>query len=115
MTAYHALTVWALVFAIGVPTFLLRYSFIGLFGRFEAIPAWIERALAFVPAAVFAALVVPDIVVLQPTPLATLGQDRLLAGAVAAVVAYRTENVLATVVAGMVALWVLRFALPPGL
>ncbi|GGL27563.1 hypothetical protein GCM10009037_08930 [Halarchaeum grantii] len=112
MTSFDALTLWALILAIGIPTFLIRYSFIGLLGRLGDVPDWTERVLAFVPAAVLAALVVPDVVTVQSTLLGTLGQDRVLAGAVAAAVAWRTEDVLATIASGMLALWTVRFVLP---
>jgi len=38
----------------------------------------------------------------------SLGNDRLLAGLVGLLVAWRTRNVLWTVAAGMVALWLLQ-------
>ena len=107
-----SLAVWALVVAIAVPTFLVRYSFIGLFGWLEATPGWVRRVLALVPAAVFAALVVPDVVTVHSTLVATLGRDRVAAAAVAAAIAYRTESDLATVVVGMGVLWTLHFVVP---
>ncbi|MFB6079230.1 MAG: AzlD domain-containing protein [Halarchaeum sp.] len=112
MTTYDATTVWALVAAVGVLTFLVRFSFVGLLGRFGDVPPWAERALGFVPVAVFAALVVPAVVTVRPTVTGTLTDDRTVAAAAAAVVAWRTENVLATIAAGMAALWTLRFVLP---
>jgi branched-subunit amino acid transport protein len=67
------------------------------------VPPRLERALRYVPAAVLAALVVPAVVAADGSPT-LLGNDRLLAGAAAALVAWRTESVLATIVVGMVAL-----------
>jgi branched-subunit amino acid transport protein len=69
----------------------------------------VTRVLRYVPAAVLAALVVPAVVSLEPTVVRTLTADRLLAGAVAAGVAWYTEDVTSTIVVGLVALWVLRF------
>jgi branched-subunit amino acid transport protein len=106
---YDPAAVWAAVAAIGVLTFLVRVSFIYLFGRVEELPPRVEMALRYVPPAVLAALVAPAFVDVGPTLLATLGNDRLLAGAVAAVVAWRTENVAATVVVGMATLWTVGF------
>jgi branched-subunit amino acid transport protein len=95
--------VWIAIVAAGIGTFLLRASFLFLFERLGGVPPRLARALRYVPAAVLAALVVPALV--APDGTATVvGNDRLLAGAVAAVVAWRTENVLATIVVGMVAL-----------
>lgn len=112
MTTYDVLTTWALIAAIAVPTFLVRFSFIGLLGRFGGIPEWAERALAFVPAAVLAALVVPDVVTIQATAVATLAQEKVVAAVVAAGVASYTEDVFATIAVGMGVFWAIRFGLP---
>ncbi|MFC7046925.1 AzlD domain-containing protein [Halobacteriaceae archaeon GCM10025711] len=106
-TSYSEATVWLLVVAIGVLTFAIRVSFIALFGRLDDIPTRVKRALRFVPAAVLAALVAPAFVTLQPET-GGIALDRLVAGGLAAAVAWRTENVLATMAAGMGALWVVR-------
>ena len=103
--------VWAAIVAIGVLTFAFRASFVYLFGRLERVPPRLETPLRYVPPAVLAALVAPAVLVLEPTPAATLADGRLLAGVVAAGVAWRTEDVSATVASGMVVLWVVRFGL----
>ncbi|WP_224448810.1 AzlD domain-containing protein [Haloprofundus salilacus] len=123
-TSYPATTVWAVVLAIGVLTFAIRFSFIALFGGLErrsgeaegsasagTVPPRISAALRYVPPAVLAALVFPAVVTIEPTVVGTLTNERLLAGAVAAVVAWRTESVLATIGVGMGALWALQFLL----
>ena len=109
MAAPDPAAVWGVVLTIGVLTFAIRFSFVYLFGRLDRVPPWLSRALRYVPPAVFAALVLPSLVTIRPSVTATLADDRLLAGVFAAVVAWRTESVLATIVAGMGALWVLRF------
>lgn len=110
-TAYGPVAVWTAVVAVGVLTFLVRFSFIYLFGRIDGVPPRLEAALRYVPPAVLAALVAPAFVEVGPTVGATLGDERLLAAAVAAVVAWRTESVLATIVAGMAVLWTAGLAL----
>jgi len=109
MTAWSHAGVWAAIAVIGICTYAIRFSFIYLFGRIDAVPPRIRRVLRYVPAAVLAALVVPSVVAVEATVGATLLDDRVLAGAVAAAVAWRTENVLATIVVGMGTLWALRF------
>ena len=102
--------VWAIIVAMGIGTFALRFSFIGLSGYVEDVPPWLERALRFVPAAVIAAIVFPALVLVDGS-VTVAGNDRLLAGAVAAAVAWRTEDILATIVAGMGALLVIQTVL----
>jgi branched-subunit amino acid transport protein len=109
-TDYATTVVWGLIAVIGIATFAIRGSFIALFGRMDEVPAGVERTLRFVPAAVLAALVGPAFVSLDPVT-GTLALDKLLAGGFAAVVAWRTQNVLATMGAGMGALWAVRFLL----
>lgn len=111
-TTYGPGAVWAVIAVVGIATFLIRLSFIYLFGRIDDVPARVTRALRFVPAAVLAALVVPAVVSVEPTVVGTVTADRLLAAAVAAGVAWRTENVTATILAGLIALWLLRFVVP---
>jgi len=96
--------VWAAIVVVGVGTFLIRFSFIYLFEYLSAVPEALERALRLVPAAVLAALVVPAVVFGDGGPAAAVDADRLFAAGVAAVVAWRTENVLATIGVGILVL-----------
>nr|WP_283102392.1 AzlD domain-containing protein [Haloplanus sp. XH21] len=99
------MSIWGVVLVVGVLTFCIRYSFIYLSGRIDGMPPRLEHALRFVPAAVLAALVAPAVVQPGPTVTATLVDGRIAAGLVAGVVAWRTEDMFATIVAGMLTLW----------
>ncbi len=101
------MNLWLVVVAAAVGTYLLRVSFVGLFGRLDDVPPRAKRVLSFVPPAVLAALVLPELVLSDGALAVSLGNDRLLAGVVAAVVAWRTEDMLATVGVGMAALYAL--------
>ena len=102
-----ALSIWLLFLAVGLGTFTLRFLFIYLFGKIE-MPDWLRRALRFVPAAALAALVFPALT--HPTGHLdlTLQNFRLLAGLGGALVAWRTRNVLLTILVGMALLWTLE-------
>lgn len=114
MTAADS-AVWLAVVLGGIGTFAIRGSFLFLYERLD-VPELAERALTFVPAAVFAALVVPSVLTLDGTPVAEAGlppldavralltSDRVLAALLASVVAYYTEDVLPTIIVGMGAL-----------
>ena len=113
-TTYGPLSIWAVIVAGGVATFAIRLSFVHLFGGVDEVPAWLERALVYVPAAVLAALVAPDFAPASATVSAAVAPDYLpeLAGGVAAVLAaWYTEDVLWTVAAGMAGLHLARFLL----
>ena len=92
--------------AAGALTFLLRWSFIGASDRL-ALPAAVRRALRFVPAAVLSALIWPAVLVSDGSLHVAPDNLRLIAAVVAAVVAWRTRNVLYTIVAGIGTLWAL--------
>ena len=104
-----ALSVWLLFVAIGLGTFTLRFLFIYLFGKIE-MPTWLSRALRFVPAAALAALVFPALTHPAGHLDFSLNNFRLLAGLGGALVAWRTRNVLLTILVGMVILWIMEAA-----
>ena len=101
------LTLWLTIVGAGAVTFALRLSFIALLGRME-IPRFLGRALRFVPAAVLTAVVIPLLFYNNGALEVSLGNERLLAGAVAALIAWRTRSVLFTLGGGMAMLWALQ-------
>jgi len=101
------MTLWLTIFAAGLITYATRLSFILLFERIQ-IPAWLRRALRYVPAAVLSAIILPELVFQDGTLAVTPTNPRLLAGIVAILIAWRTKNILLTLVSGMVTLWILQ-------
>ena len=99
--------VWMLFLALALGTFALRYSFIYFFGKVD-MPNWLRNALRFVPASVLAALVAPALAYSDGALNLTLANIRLLAGIGGALVAWRTKNVMWTIVVGMVLFWILQ-------
>ena len=99
---------WLTILGAGAVTFALRLSFIALLGRVE-LSRYFERALRFVPAAVLTAVVIPLLVYANGSLELSFGNERLVAGLFAALIAWRTRNVLFTLGAGMAALWALQY------
>jgi branched-subunit amino acid transport protein len=97
------MTIWTVMIAGGLLTFGMRISFIYLFGRFQ-IPEAVKRGLRFVPPAVLSAIVAPALLMPDGAIDISLGNFRLMAGAVAVLVAWRTRNTLLTILSGMAAL-----------
>ena len=56
MTSLTPVESWTVVFGLAIGTFLIRYSFIGLFAERD-MPAWLNRALKLMVPAIFAAIV----------------------------------------------------------
>ncbi len=102
------MNLWLTMIAAGLATFTIRLSFISLIGD-RQIPDPVRRALRFVPPAVLTAIIFPEL--LMPTGSLDLSfaNDRLIAGLLAAIVAWRTKNVVLTILVGMAALYLLQF------
>ena len=101
------LLVWSTIVGIGAITFVIRFFPIALLSRLD-LPEWIKRALIYVPPAVMTAIVAPALFFPGAAPTIALDTPRLVAAAVAALVAWRTQGVLWTVVLGMAVLWGLQ-------
>ncbi len=101
------MNIWMLFLLGGLLTFGMRFSFIYLFGRYE-IPATLRRALRFVPPAVLSAIIFPELLIQSGRLDLSLANFRLLAGVAAMLVAWKTRNILLTILAGMIALLVLQ-------
>jgi branched-subunit amino acid transport protein len=93
-------------------TFLARYPLLAIVGRVE-LPKRVFRALRYVPVAVLTAIIVP--VALMPDgTLAIHLSNAYLFGSVAGIlIAWRTRNLLYTIVGGMAIFFLWRFVLFP--
>ena len=104
------MSTWLAIVLVGVTTFLMRASFI-VFADPQRFPHLFRQALAFVPPAVLAAIVAPGLLMRDGQIDVSLDNLRWVAGLVAIAVAARTRSTLATVAAGMAALWLLQWAM----
>ena len=94
--------VWTAIVLAGAGTFAMRASFLANAHRLAVVPPVVQRLLRQIPPAALASLVVPALV--RPEGYVDLAQGRLWAGAVAAVVAWRTRNAGLTLVVGLAVL-----------
>jgi branched-subunit amino acid transport protein len=99
-------TAWTAILLAGVGTFLMRASFLLAAHRLADVPEPVQRVLRQIPPAALAALVVPAF--LRPEGELDLWSPELAAGLVATVVCWRTKSISATLVVGMVVVFVLR-------
>ena len=97
---------WLIIFGMGIVTYAIRLSLIVLLGRLD-VPPLVQRALRFVPPAVLSAIVFPEVLSPGGALDISFGNDRLIAGVLAAGVAWRTRNVFLSIAVGMIALWIL--------
>ena len=97
---------WLIVIIVGIGTYLIRLSFIGILGDRE-IPTSVERPLRLVAPAVIAAIAIPELVAPADTIDISFDNLRLLAGIVAILVAWKTRSIGWTIGVGMATLWIL--------
>jgi branched-subunit amino acid transport protein len=97
---------WLTILGAGVITFAIRLSFILLLERLD-VPDWFRRSLHYVPAAVLTAILVPELAYWNGSLNLSLQNPQLLSGALAILVAWRTKNVVLTLVAGLAAFFIL--------
>ncbi|MAM63658.1 AzlD domain-containing protein [Maritimibacter sp. UBA3975] len=105
MTGFPDSQIWLVIALLGLGTFLIRFSFLGLIGDRD-MPEWVLRALRYTPVAVIPGLVAPLVL----WPAATDGQpdpSRLVAAAVTLAVGGFTKNVLAAIASGAATLYLM--------
>ncbi|TKD18047.1 AzlD domain-containing protein [Rhodobacter capsulatus] len=106
---YGSPTIWLIILALGLGTFVLRYSFLGWIGS-RPLPEWALRHLRYTAVAVLPGLVAPLVL----WPAATGGQPdpaRLIAAGATLAVGLASRNTLAAILGGLtslyLALWLL--------
>jgi branched-subunit amino acid transport protein len=102
MTADRA-EIWTIILVLGVGTFLIRFSFLGIIGN-RKLPDWVLRHLRYTPVAILPGLVAP-LVLWPPATGGELDLARLLAGSATLIVGLLTRNVMAAVFGGVGALY----------
>lgn len=109
MTEISDTALWTVIIGLGLGSFCLRFTFLGLIGD-RPMPEWLLRHLRYTAVAILPGLVAPLVV----WPSATDGQfdiPRVTAAVAALAVGYKTKNVLFAMLAGAVALFSLLYLL----
>lgn len=101
-------TLWLILIGGGLLTYLTRVSFFWLFTHWQP-PDLLQRALRYVPGAVLSAIIFPEILFRDGSLFFSLANFRLIAGVVAALVAWKSRNIMWTILSGMAALLLLQW------
>lgn len=102
------MNIWLVMLVGGLITFGTRFSLIYAFGKLH-IPETMRKAFHYVPPAVLSAIVFPELFIRDDVFLLSVENHRLLAGLFAVIVAWVSKNTLITILAGMIALFLLQF------
>ncbi|WP_368184994.1 AzlD domain-containing protein [Aestuariibius sp. HNIBRBA575] len=103
MTTLSDGQVWFIVAVLGLGTYLIRFSFLGIIGN-RTMPDWVLRMLRYTPVAVIPGMVAPLVI----WPAATDGQPdpvRMSAAAAALIVGYFSKSLLWAIFAGAAVLY----------
>lgn len=90
----------SIIIGMAIVTFITRIGAQVVFTS-TGMPAWLEKWLKHVPTAFLTALITPAILLPKGYLDISFSNSYLLAGIIAAFTAYRTKNVLATIIIGM--------------
>lgn len=98
-------TFWILTVALGVGTYLIRFSFLGLLGG-RSLPDWAVVHLRYVAAAVFPAMITP--MILWPAATGGTTEPSRIIAAIAAFAVGMRFSVIGAILAGMGSLYLLQ-------
>ncbi len=101
------MSIWLTMALAGLVTFTIRLSFIWIVGQ-RPVPPLLRRSLRLVPPAVLTAIIFPEVFMPGGKLDLSMGNARLLAAILATLVAWRTRNVVLTIVVGMLAVWIFQ-------
>jgi len=102
-----------LILGMFLVTFGVRYPVLTLVSRVQ-LPEILESGLKYVPPAVLTAIIVPAVLLPEGDKISvSLANAPLYAGIMAVLVAWRTKNLLLTILTGMGMLWVWQWLLIP--
>ena len=101
--------IWVLIIFLGIGTYLIRFSFLGLVGD-RQLPKWFIQHLNFVGVAVMPGLIIPFLVWPDATG-GTLDAPRLLAAIAAFCFGIWKRSALWSVIAGISVLYLTMFIL----
>ena len=99
---------WLSIIIAGILTYLSRMTMIALVSR-DMLGDRIKAVLAYVPSAVFPAIIFPAIFINDYGNFIEMNDPKIFAAIVAIVVGYFSKNVIATILSGLISYWIILF------
>ena len=99
---------WLSIFLAGILTYFTRMTMVALVSR-DMLGARIKAVLAYVPSAVFPAIIFPAIFINDYGSFIEMNDPKIFAAIVAIVVGYFSRNVIATILSGLISYWIILF------
>ena len=99
---------WLSIIIAGILTYFTRMTMIALVSR-DMLGDRIKEVLAYVPSAVFPAIIFPAIFINDYGTLIEMNDPKIFGATVAIVVGYFSRNVIATILSGLISYWIILF------
>ena len=101
---------WSSIIIAGVLTYFTRMTMIALINR-DMLGNRIKAVLAYVPSAVFPAIIFPGIFINDYGAFIEINDPKIFGALVAILVGYFSRNVIATILSGLLSYWIIIFIL----
>jgi branched-subunit amino acid transport protein len=99
---------WLSIIIAGVLTYLTRMTMIALVSR-DMLGDKIKAVLAYVPSAVFPAIIFPAIFINDHGTFVEINDPKIFGAIVAIIVGYFSRNIILTILSGLISYWLLVF------
>ena len=99
---------WLSIIIAGILTYFTRMTMIALVNR-DMLGDRIKAVLAYVPSAVFPAIIFPAIFINDYGSFIEMNDPKIFAAIVAIIVGYFSRNVIATILSGLISYWIILF------
>ena len=99
---------WLSIIIAGILTYFTRMTMIALVSR-DMLGDRIKAVLAYVPSAVFPAIIFPAIFINDYGTFIEMNDPKIFGATVAIVVGYFSKNVIATISSGLISYWIILF------
>ena len=101
---------WLSIIIAGILTYFTRMTMIALVSR-DMLGDRIKAVLAYVPSAVFPAIIFPAIFINDYETFIEMNDPKIFGAIVAIIVGYFSRNVIATILSGLISYWIILFFL----
>ena len=99
---------WISIIIAGILTYFTRMTMIALVSR-DMLGDRIKAVLAYVPSAVFPAIIFPAIFINDYGSFIEINDPKIFGAIVAIIVGYFSRNVIATILSGLISYWIILF------
>ena len=99
---------WLSIIIAGILTYFTRMTMVALVSR-DMLGDRIKAVLAYVPSAVFPAIIFPAIFINDYGNFIEMNDPKIFGAIVAIVVGYFSKNVIATILSGLISYWIILF------